>query len=266
MIFAVDWQHSFLNGLQLGDAPTAHLLSSMKRNGDLDNAVLIYFSDHGFRIGDYPETYAGNMENNLPFLFFAFPPWFEAQFPQLVANVRANARRLVTLFDVHKTLLHLLHLQTSAAPWPDRFEDDGKVVYSLLSKVPANRTCATAGIRMEFCGCNRMVDVDKEAEVVKQATRAFEAMLERILADVTDICAPMTLKEVTKAQQVLHTQNYALLVSMQPRGVFKVWADFSQAEIVKPELVTRLDKYGSTTACVVKRNYSLREFCHCLKT
>ena len=66
-----------------------------------------------------PNSDIGKMERNLPFLFFVVPPWFEKQFPELVANIRFNAERLVTAFDIHKTLQHLLHLQTSSELWND---------------------------------------------------------------------------------------------------------------------------------------------------
>ena len=56
MIHVNDWQHSYAHGLYLADRPTVELLQSMKLKGDLENAILIFLSDHGCKIGDYPKT------------------------------------------------------------------------------------------------------------------------------------------------------------------------------------------------------------------
>merc|ERR1712048_1314361 len=135
----------------------------MKKDGDLEKGVLIFLSDHGFRFGKFSRTTAGERENNLPFLFVAFPAWFEERFPKLVANVRLNSRRLVTPFDIHKTLRHLLHLQTeNAAEWSNDAsyaagdDADGGFErvksYSIMTEVPEDRTCEKAGIPDAYCG------------------------------------------------------------------------------------------------------------------
>ena len=67
-----------------------------------------------------------------------------------MTNVHLNANRLVTAFDIHKTLQHLLHLQTEATPWTNHFPDKNGLIpqesYSLMTEIPLERTCAKAGI------------------------------------------------------------------------------------------------------------------------
>ena len=101
----------------------------MESKGDLDNSVLILLSDHGLRFGSFAGTAVGDMENNLPFLYFAFPTWFHEKFSHLVANVERNSVRLVTPYDVRKTLQHLLHLQTNASHlWSNDAGDGAQVL------------------------------------------------------------------------------------------------------------------------------------------
>ena len=113
----------------MADQPSLDLLKRMKQKGDLDNAVLLFLSDHGLRLGSYPKTFEGSLENNLPFLFIKFPDWFHAEFPELVANVGVNARRLVTPFDIGKTLKHLLHLQTNSTQWRNDLDGGDATVF-----------------------------------------------------------------------------------------------------------------------------------------
>ena len=46
-----DWSHDNLNNLKAADKPTKQLLQTMKANGDLDNGILVFLSDHGYRHG-----------------------------------------------------------------------------------------------------------------------------------------------------------------------------------------------------------------------
>ena len=46
-----DWSHDNLNDLKAGDKPTKQLFQTMKAHGDLDNGILVFLSDHGYRHG-----------------------------------------------------------------------------------------------------------------------------------------------------------------------------------------------------------------------
>ena len=72
----------------------------------------IFPSDHGLRFGRILETTLGRHELSLPLLVFFLPAWFRRQFPSFVANLKTNAgNRLVTPFDLHETLKHLLRIR-----------------------------------------------------------------------------------------------------------------------------------------------------------
>ena len=90
------------------------------------------------------------------------PRWVEERYPEAGAALRANEQRLVTGYDLHTTLHHLLHLGESPLPAAQQFDSwrvAGNVTEavrwgsSLLDDVPAGRSCAEAGVPPEFCQC-----------------------------------------------------------------------------------------------------------------
>ena len=91
------------------------------------------------------------------------------------------------------------------------------MAHSLLTEVPKNRSCAEAGIPIEFCSCNQMMEVDITSMNVLRAKDAFDEMLETILADVLDICANIRVERILKARQIMNTFIVALDVETKPK-------------------------------------------------
>ena len=208
----------------MADQPTLKMLRKMKGEGDLEKGVLLFVSDHGFPRGPFAETRYAEMDNNLPFLFVSFPSWFERQFPRLVANVRLNAKRLVTAYDIHKTLRHLLHLQTEEKPWrndDDRIPDINGLVppksFSLLTEIPLDRTCATAGIPDEYCGCAPLEELDldslnSDVTVAKNGALTLINVINAFLNDFADICFHWKFKKILKAKKVPKKRKFMVRV------------------------------------------------------
>ncbi|GAA56704.1 hypothetical protein CLF_111388 [Clonorchis sinensis] len=72
------------------------------------NTIVILFADHGPRLGGARLSVQGKLEERLPLLSFILPKRFSTDWPEAFAQLRANRDRLVTLFDVHATLKHIL--------------------------------------------------------------------------------------------------------------------------------------------------------------
>jgi len=256
-------------------------------SGDLETSVLIVLSDHGFRFGSFPQTDLGRMENNLPFLFIAFPTWFHKRFPSLVANVVTNSRRLTTPFDLHKTLQHLLHLQTNVTPWSNNAGYGSQKAFSLLTnQIPKNRSCKDAGIPDAFCSCNNLVLIDPQEYTAKHAGAKLVEKLNAALKNVSDICSTLILAKVEKAMKLLGREKYVIHVKTLPQGIFIGWIEFhyklmrheggnnhnnmkngDRGENLNTSFelmdVDRLDSYGDTSSCVMDRDVSLKEICIC---
>lgn len=114
--FALFWtcslSHDYLNLPSAGDALYATLLRRLESCGALNRTVLLLASDHGIRWGPIRETVQGRLEERLPFLFVLLPPWFRDRYTAATANLRRNARRLTTPFDLHSTLKDLVRYFT----------------------------------------------------------------------------------------------------------------------------------------------------------
>jgi hypothetical protein len=97
-----------------------------------------------------------------PLLAMLLPRWLEDKYPEAAAALRKNEQRLVTGYDFHTTMHHLLHLGESRAPPAEQYpqwQAAGNVTesvrwgVSLLAEVPTGRSCDDAGVPPEFCQC-----------------------------------------------------------------------------------------------------------------
>jgi hypothetical protein len=97
-----------------------------------------------------------------PLLAILLPRWVEDKYPEAAAALRKNEQRLVTGYDFHTTMHHLLHLGESRAPPAEQYplwQAAGNVTesvrwgVSLLAEVPTGRSCDDAGVPPEYCQC-----------------------------------------------------------------------------------------------------------------
>ncbi|KAG5453193.1 hypothetical protein CSKR_112755, partial [Clonorchis sinensis] len=120
------------------------------------NTIVILFADHGPRLGGARLSVQGKLEERLPLLSFILPKRFSTDWPEAFAQLRANRDRLVTLFDVHATLKHILIRQ-----YGDHLDSVVKSPrgISLFTPIPENRTCAQASIAPHWCVCLQWSDI-----------------------------------------------------------------------------------------------------------
>jgi hypothetical protein len=92
-------------------------------------------------------TEQGRLEHRLPLLQIAMPKWIGKQHPQLRANLRANQDRLITAFDINKTLKHVLTYPASPSHTPSPY------ARSLFDEISPRRRCKDAYIPEYLCAC-----------------------------------------------------------------------------------------------------------------
>lgn len=161
-IFGFFWSvgvtHDHLNLATQGDEAVLNFLQRLRQDKLLNHTILIVLSDHGMRSGEFHDTNQGYLEDRLPLLTFVFPQWFEVRYPNAVENIRNNAQRLTTPFDLHHTLIDLVNLTT--------IEDDELKIrtrnidatgQSLFMPVSPYRDCKQANIPQEYCTCHNSV-------------------------------------------------------------------------------------------------------------
>ena len=90
------------------------------------------------------------------------------------------------------------------------------------------------------------------------------AEINAALSGVTDICRKWDLHHVMKVRKREKEEEYSILVQTNPKAEFQGWVDMRSGRVrVSLNQVSRMDIYGLTSACVVKRDYGLKEFCYC---
>jgi iduronate 2-sulfatase len=99
-------RHGYLAGISFLDAQVGRVLAELRRAGLEDNTIVVFWSDHGFHLGEH-DLWGKTSNYEL-----------DARVPLIVAapGVRGNARTaaLVELIDVYPTLAELARLPAPA--------------------------------------------------------------------------------------------------------------------------------------------------------
>lgn len=101
--------HDYLKMAAMADTPSLKYLKEFRDRGYVQDTVLFFISDHGLRWGNFRSTYAGMLEERMPFLMAVFPPWFKEEYPDVWRNLKTNTKRLTSTFDLHATLFDVLN-------------------------------------------------------------------------------------------------------------------------------------------------------------
>ncbi|GAB4815444.1 hypothetical protein N2152v2_002490 [Parachlorella kessleri] len=140
----------------------------------LNTTLVIMLADHGLTMGlNFLFTQNGKTEHKNPFLAMLAPRWLPQAYPELAKALRGNEQRLLSAFDIHTMLHHVLHLgdadQASAAAaaaggealrqqypgWAKYGNVSSAVQWgtSLLAPIAAGRSCDQALVPPDNCMC-----------------------------------------------------------------------------------------------------------------
>lgn len=148
--FHGELSHDSINLIGVADADLERWLRDMHTAGLFENTLFILMSDHGNRFEKVRNTLQGKMEERLPFFSFTFPAWFKREHASAYQVFRGNVDRLVTPFDVHRTLQDLLRLQGKfGGDLPHeylRIKTYILIVYVRFAKCRHSQLCACASI------------------------------------------------------------------------------------------------------------------------
>ncbi len=104
LFFGQDLSHQDINRIGLADQDFADHLRLMRDSGFLNQTILIVMADHGIRYADLRATQQGQLEERMPLMGFAAPEWFRRGHATAWKNLRENAKRLTTPFDIFESL------------------------------------------------------------------------------------------------------------------------------------------------------------------
>ena len=140
-VFHSEYTHGANNKLQWADDDLLRFLEYIDDRVHLNNSLLVLMSDHGARFQNVRVTEQGKYEERMPFLAIRVPPWFSHRYPEVVRNIRANADKLTTPFDLHETIVDVVNYTGGHNIGRLRNRRRG---ISLFSAIPERRTCADA--------------------------------------------------------------------------------------------------------------------------
>lgn len=268
-----------MNRANLADSILKRYLRMMKYDGLMKNTFLFIMSDHGVRYGDFRETVIGCREVNLPAFYIVPPDSFEHQFPQSFQILGENAHRLTTPYDFHETLQDIVNcnfdpsLPKSDTIYPDKVPKQRQAI-SLFRKIPVTRTCLEVGIPRGYCGCYISdINLKHDLDIVEQSVLFLIDKLNNITDPYRNLCAIFVPDYVLRAREIhfLNQNNeietfYEITFGIEPgaglfQGIITRGSDMNSL-VAEPD-ISRLDMYGSTSACV-SHNSMLRKYCHCI--
>lgn len=283
--FLAEISHSNMNTLSPTEGFVLNFFKSIQEKGYLNDTILITFSDHGMRFGEARATMQSRLEERLPFLSITLPEIVRQRFPQLSDNLKANRNKLLSPFDIHATLRHVLNFPKN---------EPEKIGRSLFQSIPEDRSCAACGIPVHYCPCVQLQKITTAHFHVQKAAEGLVAHLNKILnADklASKMCANLKLGEVRSAYQNLNHPklvkfvgskdidgripwfgndtsdyecNYQLLIKTVPgNGLFEVTTQLLDGKFHYGNEISRINKYGNQPHCIAERRPYLRTFCFC---
>ncbi|KAJ8943440.1 hypothetical protein NQ318_015720 [Aromia moschata] len=100
--FGLFWMNSFshedFNCPSSMDDDFVSFFEGLRNEGHLDNTVILFFSDHGFRYGKIRLTHTGWMEERLPFIYLGIPDNFRTAHQEEYKNLLENSEKLTSPF------------------------------------------------------------------------------------------------------------------------------------------------------------------------
>lgn len=267
------FSHDDANFIQFIDPLLERIIAEMTTENLLNETVLVVVSDHGSRIGQVRQTTIGEYELNLPVLYFVFPKWYQEKYLRRFENFYENAgHRLITLFDVHRTLVDIANPGSNVDPKTDTTRR-GRNLFGSISEF---RSCEEAGIPKEFCGCGlNEVYLDVGSDLVRELSEKAVHFLNTLTADQRNVCEMYWLTEVIGVKALTRDDHlewpfpdgtdFVVTLRVSPgNAIFEVVVThvLNSSDFVVQEHVKRVNRYGDTSYCV-DDNAELKPICYC---
>lgn len=273
--------HDFFNLPKLADTDVKEFLVNLYKSGVFERTILVILSDHGMRWGGVRQTYQGYFEERLPLLYIAYPDWFGQRFTTAISNLKGNAVKLTTHFDLHETLLDLTKLVSiEKESLQLRSEKLGKMKnlprgISLFLPIPGSRTCKDAGIVDHWCTCHESESVPTTDALVKRAADFLVVHINSLISDYPR-CARLQLHKITNAREEkaisqnnfessdIGLKHFSMTIETVPgqalfESTFRYNGNTNNFTIVGA--VSRTNLYGNQSSCI--SHFTLRLYCYC---
>jgi hypothetical protein len=262
--------------LTLADKPLKSTLQFFNDNGHLNNTALFILGDHGTRFGTIIRTEQGKLEDRLPALYIVLPPWFKVKYPIAWKNLHSNQDKLVSSFDMHRTLLQMKNLEELSVfetnPNPT-IADTEIQSPTLFHKISHYRSCFSAGIPMQYCPCQNTVPLNLTDQDVLVASKFVVRSINSFInIKNTSPCATLKVQDIVQASKSIILESASdsgsLLLNMvfttvPGEAMFEstVYRKSYNDDWILTESPARINRYQGQSDCVTERH--LKPYCYC---
>ncbi|KAH3830323.1 hypothetical protein DPMN_103564 [Dreissena polymorpha] len=195
--FALFWAthvgHDYVNHVRLIDESLLEMLQWMKREINMENIMLIFLGDHGFRMGGLALTHIGRKENNNPALIIHVPKQLKINVENILLQ---NTARLVSHYDIYQTMYDILSYKHIPPP---QYMDvqDTLVRRNILNPIPIERTCSDAGVPAEYCTCYEDISVGTNSSICLELGRHLVHHINNNILHNNSQCAGLHLYNIS---------------------------------------------------------------------
>lgn len=279
--------HDFINIVELADEEILDYFKWLKDSKRLDNAVLIFFSDHGPRYSEMQNTAVGRISNLLPLFTMVLPDHIKSRFPHIHRNLKKNIERLSTHYDFFETMKDILNSDFAKKPPIDSTAIPRGI--SLFQEIPSSRSCKTADISEHYCPCYSSKQLSPNDERVSAISLFIVNRINALLGEIPGRCAKLSLDSVEQASLVFadmerdqNAESYfsfrsylwkieektRILVTLKtsPGGAqFETTVEYRGKRNIKLlGDINRTNKYGDQAKCIKFEEKFYRLYCLCL--
>ena len=199
LVFHVALGHTTdINQVAEMDSDLADWLIQVDREGLVQDKLVLVGGDHGNRFSRSRLSLGGRIEERMPFMAVSLPR--KLQDGRSKAQLDENADKLVTHFDLHKTIQSLL--PSSPPAEKNQPSENTRTPISLLRPIPSNRSCSEAGVPPSYCICTPEKYLSLRSPEARKAAEALVREASRLLQPYADLCLPLGPSRLLEARRV----------------------------------------------------------------
>ncbi|XP_050666531.1 uncharacterized protein LOC126966489 [Leptidea sinapis] len=273
--FGYFWMNSFSHSPEHqpenADKLFENFFNRLFYTGTLSNTFVIFFSDHGIRFGPYRDSVEGYYDDRMPFLFIWPPSSFKVKYPESYKAMAVNQYRLMTHYDLYKTLLQVHKLSCNIPNNNISIVAKGSFKHqSILKVISENRSCSDVNVDEQLCSCHNLYPFDEHdtegLKVVPVLVSYLSNMTSTIPTKHCTKCLNLELGSISRIH-FYHDKNndhvyYVVAIKMLPANITyeaTIVSNESKFQIVGQ--VNLISEYNGLGTCTI--NHNDRIFCVC---
>ena len=270
--FMTEYTHNYFAVPDKMDNDFRKFLSNL----ELDNTLLIIFSDHGNRLKFYSyATEMGKFEKHSPFLSIRVPNKMTRT--KYYQNMKQNTDKLISFFDLFQTLRQFLYLNKHGTTSGHEHEfnmnsikDRVRRGTSLFEQISKDRSCDEAYIPAELCPCLKNIALNEsyfESETGFNFIMLSRILLEHINSKTSQLrtkCKEFNFEKLIQVKKFYLKEKsiYRIVYVVEPGNAwFETKLNYRKKKFELNGNTVRLSAYNNQSNCI--NDFKLKEFCFC---